>query len=324
MKENYDNIVYWGYKHYGRRDIRSVFRYNRKDVTMMTFNNQKAVKWEYVDDTQYFKCFHKYDDKIICQIESFDFTTDELLEIYQDKGLKMNFRDKHDNDYMGGGDFKVLDNASRQQIRDHNKSKMRNYSIKNKISGKLANIYEENGRSWHSHFFLDLSSCDLFIPTCYSTLFDYAPFVSHFKSCNNIFAYKSNIVEYNLNRLHLFDIDITNKIYDINIKNVVEAYELNREIVFSYLDHYIIHSRKLESTLIDKKIDYEYFDLDTDSYEKYVDKLLPTVNGYGWGCHPFDRETDRYKKVLHIAEDYVSSRKLTDMRLSGRIIDRIM
>ena len=61
-----------------------------------------------------------------------------------------------------------------------------------------------------------------------------------------------------------------------------------------------------------------------DIAEKYVDKLLPTVNGYGWGCHPFDRETDRYKKVLHIAEDYVSSRKLTDMRLSGRIIDRIM
>ena len=78
MKENYDNIVYWGYKHYGRRDIRSVFRYNRKDVTMMTFNNQKAVKWEYVDDTQYFKCFHKYDDEIICQEESFDATTDEL------------------------------------------------------------------------------------------------------------------------------------------------------------------------------------------------------------------------------------------------------
>ena len=67
-------------------------------------------------------------------------------------------------------------------------------------------------------------------------------------------------------RINLCNVDTTNKVHNINVSNVVEAYNIDREIVFSDLDHFIAMNRKVEQKLRDTKIPYDYFDLDNDSY----------------------------------------------------------
>ena len=71
------------------------------------------------------------------------------------------------------------------------------------------------------------------------------------------------------------------------------------------------------------KIPYEYFDLDNEDYDKWIDDLLPRIDGYGWGAYPFDKTTKRYAIARQISKDYISSRGLTDLRLIGKINDRI-
>ena len=70
-------------------------------------------------------------------------------------------------------------------------------------------------------------------------------------------------------------------------------------------------------------IPYEYFDLDTEDYDKWIDNLLPRIDGYGWGAYPFDKTTERYSIARQISEDYIISRGLTDIRLDGKLSDRV-
>ncbi len=317
-------FVYWGFRHYGRKHLECLFRYNRKSVTEMQLGQKDfgiVHKWSYEGNTQHYDTFYKLNkyDNIQTYRESFDATSDELLDVYTDLGLKINFI--VENDYLGYGKHDEVN------YKRNDKSKLTNY----KTSGTPLNYalggankdvyctYSNDGYMWHRHYFEDIATSDLFIPTMFSTVLTYQPFIDHLKKQTNYIGTKSDILELMIARINLCNVDTTNKVHNINVSNVVEAYNIDREIVFSDLDHFISMNRRVEQKLRETKIPYDYFDLDNDSYTQFCDNLLPRR----YTCFSYDKNTERYQQVENIAKQYIFHRKLTDIRLTGRITDSI-
>jgi len=260
-------------------------------------------KWEYDGDTQIYKTYYK-SGEIKNETITFDATSDELLNIYQSMGIKWGLKCDLDYDYLGYGKWLKW---TKEEKKDWH-TNLRNYKKINRMSGVKEEIYTQSGHLWHEHFFNDLIDVDLFIPTYYDTIFDYEPFVEYFRTCRNVIPYKSDLIDVNISRLQLMQKDLE---------------KVNKEDLFYHLDHYIICNRMVESKLKKHKIPYEYFDLDNEDYDKWIDDLLPRIDGYGWGAYPFDKTTKRYAIARQISKDYISSRGLTDLRLIGKINDRI-
>ena len=298
-----DKIIYWGYRHYGRHDARDHFRYNRKSVCQMGLGCPVTKKWEYDGETQIYKTYFK-SGEIKNETITFDVTSDELLNIYQSMGVKWGLKCDLDYDYLGYGKWLKW---TKEEKKDWF-TNLRNYKKINNIPKKKEEIYTLSGHTWHDHFFNDLIDVDLFIPTYYDSLFEYKPFVEYFKTCNNVVAYKSDLIDVHISRLQLMGKDLQ---------------KVKREDIYFYLDHYIVCNRMVESKLRDNNIPYEYFDLDTEDYDKWIDNLLPRIDGYGWGAYPFDKTTERYSIARQISEDYITSRGLTNIRLDGKLSDRV-
>jgi len=121
-------------------------------------------------------------------------------------------------------------------------------------------------------------------------------------------AYKSDLVDVQISRLNLMQKDLET---------------VKKQDIFYYLDHFIVCNRLVEQKLREHKIPYTYFDLDTDDFDKWVPNLLPREDGYGWGASPFDRTTERYAIAKQISEEYIRSRGLTNIRLDGKLTDRV-
>ena len=82
------------------------------------------------------------------------------------------------------------------------------------------------------------------------------------------------------------------------------------------------NSRNVESKLIEHKIPFDYIDLDTHNPKNLVTNLIPRTHGEtdsDRGVSP----NKRYDLATRIAKEYIKTRGLTDLRLSGRVNDRI-
>ena len=84
----------------------------------------------------------------------------------------------------------------------------------------------------------------------------YEPFINHFKKSTNLFPYKSDVLDVCIQRVNMFDTKVTNKNMNTNIKDVEDAYNTDKKLVFSHLDFYIKNSRDVESKLREHQIPY--------------------------------------------------------------------
>ena len=91
------------------------------------------------------------------------------------------------------------------------------------------------------------------------------------------------------------------------------------ELVFSHLDFFVTGNRNVELQLVDRGIPYEHIDLDTYDFKLLCENQIPRRHGEV----VVPKETERYKFAKHMVEDYIKTRGLTDLRLSGRVHDRI-
>jgi len=303
-------VTFWGARHYAKCYMVGLFRYNRKTVTRMTIGGEySSHKYEYHGvDQHYIKYYRFTGDNSLSSVRKVrPLSSEQLLSHPQDEGLKIKYF--VEDDWMGYGKF--------------------NPPLSNKIfkSNVLANsggqelypMYADHGSKWHDHFFNDLSTCDLFCPQPHKQLFEYEPFIDYFKSCNNIVPYKTNIEQITIARINQFVPAATNKTFNVNIKNVEDAYYTDKELVFKHLDDFTRNNRDVEQKLIDKGIEFDYLDLDNHDSRMFCENKLPKT----YSLFTFDKESDRYKLAVKMAKDYIQTRNLTDTRLSGRINDKI-
>jgi len=300
-------FVIWGARHYGKSYFNGLFRYNRKTLTQMQIGGEyQSHKWEYHGIDQHRIIYNKYDDSdIITPIREVDsLSSDELLQHRTDKGIKT--EEYVQEDYLGYG---------KNNIPKFVKFKM---GVRKENNKKLYPIYADHGSKWHDHFFNDLCTCDVFIPQPHPQIF-YEPFIDHFNTCHNIVPYKDNILDITIARINLFVSAATNKTFNVNVKNVEDAWYTDKELVFKHLDDFTRNNRNVEQTLIDNEIEYDYLDLDNHDYKMLCENQIPKTHG----TIVYDKNDDRYKLATTMAKEYLQTRNLTDMRLSGRLQDSI-
>ena len=311
--------VLWGYKHYGKSYITGLYRYNRKNVTIMQIGGMYlSCKWMYDElDQQRIKYYrYKDEDIITTDIKTDRLSSDDLLHHDTDKGIRnMGFVEE---DYLGYGKNSREGWLKRKKLRPDCSMKP---NLSKLESRELYPIYSDHGSIWEDHFFNDLCDCDLFVPRPHPQLMSYKPFIEHFKKCRNIFSYKSDIVDICIARINLFESEETNKHMNTNINDVEDAYHTDKELVFSHLDFFVTNNRNVEQQLIDLDIPYEYLDLDTHDYKVLCDN--PVSRKHGEQLEYTPRDSERYKFARYMVEDYIKTRGLTDLRLSGRIHDKI-
>lgn len=301
-------FVLWGFKHFGKSFFLASFRYNRKSVVQMQIGGEYSThKWEYHGVEQHYKTFYREnDDNIIkCRTKIHELTSDELLLYNLDKGIIS--PDGVNDDYLGYGKFQF------------NKPKV-NTSVDKKTGKKLYPIYSDHGSKWSDHFFDDLCTCDLFVPRPHNSIW-YEPFIEHFRKCNNIVTYKEDVLDMCISRLNLFETKETNKYMNTNVKDIEDAYNTNKSLVFTHLDFFIKKNRDVEVKLRENNIPYEYLELDSFDAKRMVDTELP--RRYNDVLLPIPKDTYRFRLITRMAKEYIKSRGLTDLRLSGRVKDRI-
>ena len=98
-----------------------------------------------------------------------------------------------------------------------------------------------------------------------------------------------------------------------------DAYYTDKELVFNHLDDFTRNNRNVEQTLIDNGIEFDYLDLDNHDYKMLCENQTPS----GDTRYPWDKNSDRYKFAVNISKEYLQTRNLTDIRLSGRLQDSI-
>ncbi len=299
-------FVIWGARHYGKSYFNGLFRYNRKTITQMQIGGKYvSLKWEYHGIDQHRIRYIKYDDSdIITPVIKVDsLSSEQLLQHRTDKGIKT--EEFVYEDYLGYGKNNPPDTTF----------KVGTWKENNK---ELYPIYEDHGSKWHDHFFNDLCTCDVFIPQPHPQIF-YKPFIDQFNTCYNIIPYKTNILDITIARVNLFVSSATNKSFNVNVKNVEDAWYTDKELVFKHLDDFTRNNRNVEQTLIDNGIEYDYLDLDNHDYKMLCENQIPKTHG----VIEYDKNDDRYKLATTMAKEYLQTRNLTDMRLSGRLQDSI-
>ena len=301
-------IVLWGFKHYGKCYFTSLFRYNRKTVVQMQIGGEyRSHKWEYHGQDQHYTEYSRFiDEDNIAQNTRVDtISSEELLVTNTDIGIRI--IEVVIEDWWGHG----------KKTQPFLLGKKIDTDIESKR--KLHPIYADHGSKWSDHFFNDLCTCDLFVPQPHNSIW-YEPFIDHFKKSTNLFPYKSDVLDVCIQRVNMFDTKTTNKYMNTNVKDVEDAYYTDKEIVFSHLDFYIKNSRDVESKLREYQIPYELIDLDTHNPKDLVDVEIPRRHGE---VVPVSRDNERYKLATRIAKEYIKTRGLTDLRLSGRVHDKI-
>lgn len=165
---------------------------------------------------------------------------------------------------------------------------------------------------------------------CQRTYITTPKIISLLKDTTNIVPYKENIIDSIISKLNIFDPPKQSKKYTkqtgrpVFFKTIIDAYNRDKEIVWRHLDEFIREQRDIEQALQDYDIPYDYFNLDTDDYSRFNCKIVLDSKF----SHPNFDLNDKIVKNKHhildgIAKEYVTDRGLTDVRLSGRITDRI-
>ena len=301
-------IVLWGCRHYGKSYFTGLFRYNRKDVSLMQIGGKYTThQWKYNNGEQHRIKYFRYEDDsyISTDIKTDILSSEDLLNYDTDKGIRT--REFVEEDYIGYG-------VNNPPVSESG-FKMDTWR---KTNRKLYPIYADHGSVWNYHFFNDITNCDLLVPQPHDTIW-YESFIKFFRKCRNIITYKEDILDITIARVNIFESKATNKSHGVNVKNVEDAYYTDKNLVWSHLDDFVRNNRNVEQKLKDHNIPYEYINLDTHDYKTLCDNKLPRRHG----VIRYNKDSERYKFAERISKEYIHTRGLTDTRLSGRLTDSI-
>tara|TARA_B100001093_G_scaffold334158_1_gene319108 strand:- start:377 stop:1393 length:1017 start_codon:yes stop_codon:yes gene_type:complete len=131
------------------------------------------------------------------------------------------------------------------------------------------------------------------------------------RESTNIVPIKSNLLDHVVLMLDSFSHHTGHKYCD----TPVQIYKENKNILWEYLDTEIGQVHKVVKSLESKKIPYQYFDLDTDSYKDVFDFELDLPRDYTSYCFTWKNHMDRHADLEKIAKEYISLRNITTMKL---------
>ena len=319
-------FVYWGAVNSGGDHINRLFEYNERQH--LYFNNMAYSYKKYIfPEKKRYEIYYYLKPK----------NENKLVKILHREGRVKNPFTDHVYDYMERFNF-----VDHRTLNYYNNKQITNSSLERGLSGQIdTNNYEpfliNSPDTWdfaieemfdgeiiiRPHHLLGFSNYKrLYKPT--------GKIISLLRHCRNIVPYKENIIDSMISKLNMFDPPKQSRMYaqmtgrPTHFKTIVDAYKKDEEIVWGHLDEFIRQQRNIEQALIDYDIPYEHMNLDTDDYSRFgCDIILDRKFS-----HPnFDLSNDDVRHNYHIlesmAEEYVTVRKLTDLRLSGRIYDKI-
>lgn len=131
------------------------------------------------------------------------------------------------------------------------------------------------------------------------------------RESTNIVPIKSNLLDHVLLLIDSFSHHTRHKYCD----TPVQIYKENKNTLWKYLDTEIGQVHKVVKSLESKKIPYQYFDLDTDSYKDVFDFELDLPRDYTSYCFTWKNHMDRHADLEKIAKEYISLRNITTMKL---------
>lgn len=125
-----------------------------------------------------------------------------------------------------------------------------------------------------------------------------------------------------IHRIHQYNPDI---FYAGQYDNVFDLYDKDRDKFFTWISRYERMNRDLEQILVNAGKQYEYFDLDNDSYCDVFGFKSPLKKDFSRPVFNLEDPIVRkkYNKALDMCQDYIDTFNLTDSRLEYRAKDGI-
>ena len=138
-----------------------------------------------------------------------------------------------------------------------------------------------------------------------------------YKSRKNIIPYKEDIIDCLASKLKRF----SNKhvLQRLNTENMLTISKIDKGIIWNYFDGIVRNLRRIEWYFQKRGLEPVYFNMDRDDYKETFG--FDSINLTRTATHPGDYpERKHYEKL---AKEYVTIRKIKDMRKRGRVYDWI-
>lgn len=130
------------------------------------------------------------------------------------------------------------------------------------------------------------------------------------RESTNIVPINSNLLDHFISLLDSFSHHTLHKYYE----TPVEMYEKNKNILWDYLDTQVGQVHKIVKSLEFRKIPYQYFDLDTDSYTDVFGYEYDLPRDYTSHAFTWKDHMDRHAELEEIAKEYITLRNITTMK----------
>ena len=107
--------------------------------------------------------------------------------------------------------------------------------------------------------------------------------------------------------------------------SIFELYDKDKDKFFQHIKNFDRHTRDLEQVLVDAGVEYEYFDLDNDSYSDVFNWKVSLEHNFTKPKFNLDNPIvlEKYNKSLDMCQDYLDTFNITDTRLEYRSKDGI-
>lgn len=303
-------FVYWGGVNSGSDHLNRLLGFNKKPHVMVV-GGYSFDKYTYIDDkehiTSYFRTTRN-ETKTKTRIKRVKDPRKEVAYFYMEK---YNFIDNR----RKASDYTI----NHSKLSDQEEQNVFRYGSSEDVSDCIPYL---NQNKWHV-LLSDIFDTETIIRPTF--LLDDDISTSYIMDCINLVPYKTDIIDTLIHKLNIFDIKKQSTKYTkltgrpVFFRTIEDAYKRDKEIVWGHLDGIIGGQRDIEQKLIDKNIPYQYFNLDEETYSIF-DCPISVPNDFTSG--KFEKN-ENWHKIHDYAMEYVTLRKLTDMRLSGRMIDRI-
>ena len=327
-------FVYWGAVNSGADHLNRMFEFNEVSHTHHFGAVYKFRKFLYPEpnlhqDWDYYKPIgkEKLDKKFIYERKSYNPFTDKTYKYSE----RYNFVDNRTHNNLvihGSSDKRGMERTLYQMGKEESTINYDEYEPFLKYAPSV----------WENYALDDMVDVEMLVrPLHLIGMVKYErvhpttdKIISILKKTTNIVPYKENIIDSLISKLNMFEPPKQSRRYSkrtgrpILFKTIIDAYNIDKSIVWSHLDEFTKQQRDIEEILQEYKIPYDYLNLDTDNYSRFKLKIILPKN-YSHPNFDLDNEQINHKHNLlkNMAKEYVTVRGLTDVRLSGRITDRI-
>lgn len=127
------------------------------------------------------------------------------------------------------------------------------------------------------------------------------------RNASNIIPYKSDIFDWAVKTIDGFS-HLTSHKYK---ETPPEFYKNDKQLMWGFLDHELNNPIRIAEFLAKHNIPFQYFDLDTDTYNEVFGGDFEIDKNYTSHALSWEGHDDRYNEVANIAKEYISLRNLS-------------